>query len=144
MRCLTVGLAFLLALVAAPSGWSWSWPLSGEVIRPYSLGSDPYAAGQHRGVDVAGGAGEAVRAPAAGVVSFAGVVPGSGRTVTIQVDGYTVSVTHLAEITTSKGATVAEGEAIGVAGQTGESEWPRPYVHLGIRVSSAADGYVDP
>ena len=40
--------------------------------------------------------------------------------------------------------TVAEGDAVGIAGQSGEAEWPTPYVHLGIRVSSAADGYVDP
>ena len=114
------------------------------MLRPYSLGPDPYAAGQHRGVDVAGSAGETVRAPAAGVVSFVGVVPSSGRTVTIQTDGYAVSLTHLGESTVAKGATVAEGDAVGIAGPSGEAEWPTPYVHLGIRVSSAADGYVDP
>ena len=107
----------------------------GEVLRPYSLGPDPYAAGQHRGVDVAGSAGEPVRAPAAGIVSFVGVVPSSGRTVTIQPTGYAVSLTHLGEITVAKGATVAEGDAVGIAGQSGEAEWPTPYVHLGIRVS---------
>ena len=85
-----------------------------------------------------------MRAPAAGTVSFAGVVPASGRTVTIQMDGYAVSLTHLGETTVAKGATVAEGDAVGVAGQSGEAEWPTPYVHLGIRVSSAADGYIDP
>ena len=137
-------LALLAVLVVTPQASAWSWPLRGEVLRPYSLGPDPYAAGQHRGVDVAGSAGEAVRAPAAGVVSFVGVVPSSGRTVTIQTDGYAVSLTHLGETTVAKGATVAEGDAVGVAGQSGEVEWPTPYVHLGIRVSSAADGYIDP
>ena len=38
------------------------------------------------------------------------IVPGSGRTVTIQVDGYAVSLTHLGEIATTKGASVAEGD----------------------------------
>ena len=144
MRRFTFVLALLAVLVVTPQASAWSWPLRGEVLRPYSLGPDPYAAGQHRGVDVAGSAGEAVRAPAAGVVSFVGVVPSSGRTVTIQTDGYAVSLTHLGEATVAKGATVAEGDAVGVAGQSGEVEWPTPYVHLGIRVSSAADGYVDP
>ncbi len=144
MRRLTVGLTILVALVAVPPGWSWSWPLSGDVLRPYSLGPDAYAAGQHRGVDVGGGTGEAVRAPASGTVSFAGVVPGSGRTVTIQAGDFAVTVTHLGEIKTTKGAEVAEGDAVGVAGQSGDVEWPTPYVHLGVRVSSAADGYVDP
>ena len=113
------------------------------MLRPYSLGPDPYAAGQHRGVDVAGKDGEAVRAPASGTVSFAGVVPGSGRTVTIQVDGYAVSLTHLGEISVAKGAPCR-----GRDHRRGGPEWrvrvADAYVHLGIRVSSAADGYVDP
>ena len=144
MRRFAFVLALLAVLVVTPQASAWSWPLRGDVLRPYSLGPDPYAAGQHRGVDVAGSAGEAVRAPAAGIVSFVGVVPSSGRTVTIQTDGYAVSLTHLGETTVAKGATVAEGDAVGVAGQSGEVEWPTPYVHLGIRVSSAADGYIDP
>ncbi len=144
MRRLTLVLALISALGLVPSAAAWTWPLGGDVLRPYSLGPDAYAAGQHRGVDVAGAGGESVRAPASGTVSFAGVVPGSGRTVTIQLDGYAVSLTHLAEISVVKGATVAEGQAIGIAGQSGDAEWPTPYVHLGIRVSAAADGYVDP
>ena len=144
MRRFALVLALLAVLFVTPQASAWSWPLRGDVLRPYSLGPDPYAAGQHRGVDVAGSAGETVRAPAAGTISFVGVVPSSGRTVTIQTDGYAVSLTHLGETTIAKGATVAEGDAVGVAGQSGDAEWPTPYVHLGIRVSSAADGYVDP
>src|SRR5262245_9423272 len=100
MRRAILGLtaALLALLVLAPAASAWTWPLHGDVLRPYSLGADPYAAGQHRGIDVGGDAGEPVRAPASGTVSFAGVVPGSGRTVTIQLEGYAVSLTHLAEI----------------------------------------------
>ncbi|MBJ7355629.1 MAG: hypothetical protein JHC98_12460, partial [Thermoleophilaceae bacterium] len=32
---------------------AWPWPLLGEVITPYRNGSDRYAAGQHRGLDIA-------------------------------------------------------------------------------------------
>ena len=131
MRRLFVVLAVLAVLVLAPSASAWTWPLHGDVLRPYSLGPDAYAAGQHRGIDVAGDAGESVRAPASGVVSFAGVVPSSGRTVTIQLDGYAVSLTHLGEIAVEKGATVSEGDAVGIAGGSGDVEWPAPYVHLG-------------
>src|SRR6478736_2703047 len=47
-------LAFLLlALVAAPTAGAWSWPVGGAVLRTFSLGDDPYAGGQHRGIDVA-------------------------------------------------------------------------------------------
>ena len=109
MRRIVLGLVLAAVLVLAPSASAWTWPLRGDVLRPYSLGADAYAAGQHRGVDVAGSAGEHVRAPAAGTVSFVGVVPTSGRTVTIQFEGYAVSLTHLGEISVAKGATCLRG-----------------------------------
>ena len=145
VRRLVLSLSVALVLVVAPSAAAWTWPLGGSLLRPYSLGSDPYAAGMHRGVDTAGEAGEAVLAPADGTVSFAGTVPVHGRTVTIQTpDGYAVSLTHLGEIAVARGDVVAEGARIGVAGASGTSEWPVPYVHLGIRIAASADGYVDP
>ncbi len=146
MRRLVLALAFIgAALVFVPAAGAWTWPLDGPVLRPYSLGPDAYAAGQHRGVDVQGGEGEPVRAPAPGNVSFAGVVPTHGRTVTIQTaDGHAVSLTHLGSVVVAKGDTVAEGDPVGVAGSSGETEWPSPYVHLGVRTGSAADMYVDP
>ena len=39
---------------------------------------------------------------------------------------------------------MTEGDPVGLAGANGDAEWPTPYVHLGIRVSAAADGYLDP
>ena len=144
MRRLAVGLVVLVALVAVPSGWA-GHGRSGETCSgPTRSGPIRTRPGSTVGSTSPGAEGETVRSPARGVVSFAGSVPGSGRTVTIQAEGYAVSLTHLAAITTSKGATVAEGGALGVAGQSGGAEWPSPYVHLGIRVSAAADGYVDP
>src|SRR5262245_10268954 len=49
---LLVVLLALLALGLVPSAMAWSWPVQGAVLRPYSLGPNAYAAGQHRGVDV--------------------------------------------------------------------------------------------
>ena len=145
MHRLALVLFTVIGLVAVPSAAAWTWPLGGPVLRPYSLGPDPYAAGQHRGIDVAGAPGEQVLAPASGTVSFAGTVPTHGRTITIQTaDGYAVSLTHLGEIGVEKGEAVTEGARVGVAGASGESEWPAPYVHLGVRVAATADGYVDP
>lgn len=144
MKRLSLALVIGVALSLAPSAGAWSWPLDGDVLRPYSLGANAYAAGQHRGVDVAGANGEHVRAPATGTVSFAGTVPTYGRTVTIQSEGYSVSLTHLGAIAVAKGAAVVEGDPIGTTGLSGESEWSTPYVHLGIRTSDGADGYVDP
>ena len=47
-------------------------------------------------------------AQAAGTVEFAGTVPTSGKSVTIETpDGYSVTLTHLGSILVSKGAPVA-------------------------------------
>ena len=54
-------LAFAAFLVFAPPAHaSWSWPVQGEVITQYRNGADPYAGGQHRGIDIAAAAGTPV------------------------------------------------------------------------------------
>ena len=96
--------AVLAALLSAPAAGAWTWPSDGAVLRAFAVGDDPYAGGQHRGVDVAGDAGGTVRAPAAGTVSFAGTLPTHGKTVTLVTgDGYTVTLLHLGSISVAKG-----------------------------------------
>ena len=121
--------------------------MQGPVLKSFAYDvAHPYAAGQHRGVDIgADSAGTAVVAPAAGTVSFAGTVPTSGKSVTIETaDGYSVTLTHLGSIAVSKGATVTEQDTVGTVGPSGTPEVDGPYVHLGIRVTSDPNGYVDP
>jgi Peptidase family M23 len=142
-------LALLPVLIAfqagAPPALAWTWPADGPVLRPFALGEDPYAGGQHRGVDVAASAGAPVRSPAAGVVSFAGTVPGGGRTVTVQTaDGYSVTLVHLGSIGVAREAILEEGATLGTAGASGDAEHAEPYVHLGVRVTSDPHGYLDP
>jgi hypothetical protein len=146
VRRLIVLLPVLIAFQAgAPPALAWTWPVDGPVLHPFVFGDNPYAAGQHRGVDVGAPAGAPVRAPAAGTVSFAGTVPRSGRTVTIRTaDGYSVTLVHLGAVGVVRGAAVAEGAAVGAVGPSGEAEHDRPYVHLGVRVTSDPQGYVDP
>jgi len=99
--------------------------VQGPVLEPFVYDeAHPYAAGQHRGVDLgADAAGETVVAPAAGTVSFAGTVPTSGKSVTIETaDGYSVTLTHLGSIAVVKGAAVAEQDAIGTVGPSGTPE----------------------
>ena len=67
-----------------PPAHAWTWPASGDVLEPFVYGGDPYAGGQHRGIDVAGEREEAVLAPASGVVSFAGTVGSNGKVVTVE------------------------------------------------------------
>ena len=59
---------------ASESG-TWTWPVIGPVIRGFDPPGSPYGAG-HRGIDIAAHDASVVRAPAAGVVTFAGNVGG--------------------------------------------------------------------
>lgn len=140
-----LGVAIVTSLVGAAPAGAWTWPSSGPVLRPFVFGSNPYLAGQHRGVDVAGAAGAVVRAPAGGPVAFAGSVPGGGKTVTIETaGGLSVTLVHLGSIAVTEGAVLAEGDPVGTIGPSGDVEVPEPYVHLGVRVTSNPQGYVDP
>src|SRR5215213_8435111 len=139
-------LALAIALVVAPAASAWTWPADGVVLRPFAFDpAHPYAGGQHRGIDVAGGDGSTVRAPATGAVAFAGRVPANGLAVTIETaDGWSVTLVHLGSIAVTKGATVAEGDGVGTIGASGESEVNVPHVHLGVRRTADPQGYVDP
>src|SRR5262245_36378650 len=115
MKRLIALLPVLIAFQAgAPPALAWTWPADGPVLRPFTFGADPYAAGQHRGIDVAGESGAPIRSPAGGIVSFAGFVPGGGRTVTIETaDGYSVTLVHLGTISVTREAVLAEGAPLG-------------------------------
>jgi len=146
MKRLVTLLPVLIAFQAgAPPALAWTWPVDGPVLRPFSLGDDPYAAGQHRGIDIAATPGSPVRAPVAGTVSFAGSVPGGGRTLTLLTDdGYAVTLVHLGGIAVTRSSAVAEGVAVGTIGPSGDAEHDEGYVHLGVRVADDPNGYLDP
>jgi hypothetical protein len=146
MKRIALLLPVLVALqVGVQPALAWAWPVDGPVLRPFILGDDPYAGGQHRGIDIAAAAGAPVRAPASGAVSFAGTVPGGGKAVTIRTaDGYAVTLLHLGPYGVSRGQLVSEGDTVASvapsvpAGQTG------PFVYLGVRRADDPNGYVDP
>lgn len=136
--------AALTAMTLTASAVAWTWPVDGQVIRAFSMGDDPYAGGQHRGVDIAADSGSSVRAPVDGTVSFAGTVPGSGRTVTIRTeDGYAVTLVGLGSIAVAKNALVSEGETVGTVAPVSDESTPAS-VHLGVRIASDSNGYLDP
>jgi Peptidase family M23 len=145
MRVRLAALSALLVLAVPPAASGWTWPVDGPVLRPFSFGSDPYAAGQHRGIDIGAASGTPVRAAAGGVVSFAGTVPNGGKTVTIQTStGYAVTLVHLGSIRVLRGTAIEEGATVGTVGPSGVPDIPQPYVYLGIRVASDDQGYLDP
>ena len=133
------------ALVVVPGAAAWTWPVDGPVLRPFVFGDDPYLGGQHRGLDVGAEPGARVRAPASGVVSFAGTVPGGGRALTIQTaDGWSVTLLQLGSILAGRGDSVREGDVVALAGASVDAVTTAPHVHLGIRRTAEPHGYVDP
>jgi hypothetical protein len=148
MRRLLLILTVFLALVAAlagPAQAAWLWPVSGEVITPYRNGSDPYAGGQHRGIDIAAAVGTRVVAAAAGEVRFAGTAGSSGLTVSVRTgDGLDTSYLHLSSLAVRAGDHVSGGERLGAVGTTGERSAAAPHLHFGVREAGIRHAYLDP
>jgi Peptidase family M23 len=140
----TTLLAFLLLV---PPAWAeWVWPLRGEVITPYRNGSDPYASGQHRGIDIAGAPGATVVAAASGEVRFAGTAGSAGLTVSVRTgDGrYDTSYLHLSSTAVREGDLVTEGQRLGTVGTTGTRSAEAPHLHFGVRDAGSRHAYHDP
>jgi Peptidase family M23 len=147
MRRILALLPVLLALqVGVSPALAWTWPADGPVLRPFSFDrGNPYAGGQHRGVDIGAAVGRTVVAPVSGTVTFAGTVPGGGLTLAIRTgDGYSATLVHLGSLMVARGTGVQEGAAVGVVGSTGQAELGAPHVHLGVRIAADEQGYVDP
>jgi Peptidase family M23 len=150
MRSLiTTTLLALAALVAFPpsaAASGWTWPVRGEVITPYRNGGDPYASGQHRGIDIAAPEGAAVGAATAGTVTFAGRAGHSGLTVNVRAAGgaLDVSYLHLSSVTVARGEHVETGQRLGAVGTTGTRSTDAPHLHLGVREAGSRHAYRDP
>jgi hypothetical protein len=148
----------LLALVAcaALTAWGhpptaaaatgWTWPVVGDVITPYRNGSDPYAGGQHRGIDVGAPTGTPVAVAVAGTVRFAGTAGSSGLTVSIRTaDGrFDTSYLHLSSVEVARGDRVRVGQRLGAVGTSGRRSAVAPHLHFGVRDAGSRHGYRDP
>jgi murein DD-endopeptidase MepM/ murein hydrolase activator NlpD len=157
-RALVVGAALVLVVivVASPSAAhvrtvapsaddrsaadasGWVWPVAGAlVLQEYVPPAHAYAPG-HRGIDLVVPDGAGVRAPADGVIAFAGMV--AGRPV-VTIDHGGGLVTTLEPVVSSHrvGDTVDRADAIGSL-QTG-GHVPPGAVHFGVRQSGE---YVNP
>ncbi|HET7566972.1 MAG TPA: peptidoglycan DD-metalloendopeptidase family protein [Gaiellaceae bacterium] len=137
----------LLFVLWVPAAAAWTWPVDGPVVQGFAFDPDhPYAGGQHRGIDIgASASGIPVLAPAAGTVTYAGTIGANGKSVTIATaDGLDVTLTHLGDLAVARDDVVAEGQTIGTVGPSGTPEVDGPYVHLGIRLASDTNSYLDP
>src|SRR5918997_6330506 len=104
------GVCLLLAPHAVARGWER--PVEGAVLRPFSVVLDRFAAGQHRGVDLAAPPGARVRAACGGRVRFAGRLPRGGRTVSVRCGRLVASYQHLGVVVVRRGEAVAAGARI--------------------------------
>ncbi|MFQ5459216.1 MAG: M23 family metallopeptidase, partial [Anaerolineae bacterium] len=122
--------------------WSgpWTWPVAPAVAsgfgarRTYIPGSLP---GRHTGVDLRGGAGTVVAAPAPGRVALAEELTARGGTVVLD-HGWGVfsAYFHLGRIGVAAGDTVTQGDSLGETGATGMVTGP--HLHWEVRVMGVA------
>jgi hypothetical protein len=150
MRSITLIFALLagsqLPCGTAVASGGWTWPVRGPVLTAYRNGDDPYAAGQHRGVDIGAPVGTRVVAASGGTISFAGVAGSSGLTVSERTaDGrFDLSYLHLSGVAVHRGDVVAEGQPLGTVGVSGRRSAEEPHLHFGVREAGARTAYRDP
>ena len=147
---MTVLLAVLLALLVTLSGRSSAsaagsgpvgvWPLAPEpeVVRGFDPPDDPWGSG-HRGVDLLGSPGQAVRSALAGTVTLAGVLAGRGGVVVDH--GATRTTYEPVDANVSIGDRVGAGDRIGGLSPVGSHCFPRSCLHWGWL---DGDTYLDP
>jgi murein DD-endopeptidase MepM/ murein hydrolase activator NlpD len=118
--------------VAAAGRGKFAWPLKGEVLSTYG----PKGPGQRNdGLNIAATVGSSVRAAAAGQVVFAGELPGFGNLVLVKhPTGFVTAYAHLSKIGVKMRDAVAQGQELGLSGQTGLVD--RPQLHFEIRYAA--------
>lgn len=116
----------------------WQWPVDDarRIVRPFIAPATKYSAG-HRGVDIGAPPGTTVRAPARGVVHFAGVVV-DRPVVSIRHEDGAISSFEPVISDLAEGSPVARGSPIGIA-QSGHCA--TGCIHFGVRVHGE---YVSP
>jgi murein DD-endopeptidase MepM/ murein hydrolase activator NlpD len=116
------------------------WPLqpTPEVVRAFDPPDTTWGAG-HRGVDLAGTAGQAVHAALAGRVTFAARL--AGRGVVVVDHGSTRTTYEPVSAIVRVGDVLARGQPIGTLALAGSHCFPRVCLHWGWRRDST---YLDP
>ena len=107
-------------LIATPA----LWPTEGHVTSPFGPRTSPFTGQpqQHTGVDIAAPPGTPIRAPADGIVTFAGTLPGYGHALVLTHGfGFKTFYGHNQRNQVIKGQTVKRGQIIALVGNTGYS-----------------------
>lgn len=124
-------------------GGSWAtlvnaptlWPVVGRITSSFGERLDPFNGEGtfHSGIDIATSFGDAVRAPADGVVLKAALGNGYGREILIDHgNGIQTLYGHLSGFAVTPGERVRRGQVIGYVGSSGRSTGP--HLHYEVRV----------
>jgi murein DD-endopeptidase MepM/ murein hydrolase activator NlpD len=122
-----------MRLAAAPT----LWPVQGHITGSFGERTDPFSGegAFHRGVDISADIGSRVVAPADGVVQYADLMNGYGRTITVDHgNGITTLYGHLSGFAVSPGEQIHRGDTLGYVGSSGRSTGP--HLHYEVRISN--------
>jgi murein DD-endopeptidase MepM/ murein hydrolase activator NlpD len=111
------------------------WPVRGPVNSDFGQRRSPWAPNSefHSGIDIGAPVGMPVKAPAPGVVVFAGQHPEYGVTLVIDHGNETRSLYgHLSKITVAMDQQIRRGDSVALTGNTGRSSGP--HLHYEIQV----------
>lgn len=120
-----------MRLAAAPT----LWPVQGRITASFGERIDPFSGegAFHRGVDISSDIGTPIIAPADGVIQFADIMNGYGRTVVVDHgNGVSTLFGHLSGFAVSSGQQVHRGDTLGFVGQSGRSTGP--HLHYEVRI----------
>ena len=137
MTLLVVTATWTTAPPAVAAG-TWTWPVTGPVIRGFDPPASPFGSG-HRGIDIAALAGSVAVAPADGRIAFAGPVGGRLFLTIDHGAGLESTYSWVAALLVRRGDLVAQGEPVVRTGlgHTGDLV---ANLHLGVKLD---DEYVD-
>ncbi len=114
-------------------GISLARPISGIITSRFGSRSS----GTHTGLDIATATGTAIKAAAAGTVTFSGTKGSYGKLIVINHgNGVETYYAHCSALYVSDGAKVSQGQTIAAVGSTGNSTGP--HLHLEVRVNGVA------
>ncbi len=138
MTLVVVTLTWATAPPAVAAG-TWTWPVTGPVIRGFDPPASPFGSG-HRGIDIAAVAGSVAVAPADGRVVFAGPVGGRLFLTIDHGAGLESTYSWVSALLVRRGDLVAQGDPVVRTGlgHTGDLV---ANLHLGVKLD---DAYVDP
>lgn len=138
----TTGISLGLTRNVTPADWLRAnsapslWPVEGPVTGSFGERTDPFngEGAFHSGVDISANYGQAIIAPADGVVTFADFLGGYGKAVVVDHGhGITTRYGHLASFAVAVGQYVHRAEIIGYVGLSGRSTGP--HLHYEVRIN---------